>query len=168
MNKQSRHNIRVCVQSGMGAQVLSDKKSSLTTGLGHGGRFNYDFVRRAKEQPGAGDYNQGPACGRQQVSTKKSLPLYSFGASTRDQAGRVYLTREHEKGQVGASSPGPTTAAGVRNWLLSRQCCDPAQKGGREAPEMYIAPQGLRVVVIDLREAACWCARADVVILLPC
>jgi hypothetical protein len=40
-----------CVQSGMGPQVLSDKRSNQTTGLGHGTRFNYDFVRRAKVRP---------------------------------------------------------------------------------------------------------------------
>ena len=98
----------------MGPQVLSDKRSNMVTGLGHGSRFNYDFVRRAKEQPGAGEYNQGGACGRQQLSSKKSLPLYSFGSATRDQAGKVYLTREHEKGQKGDSSPGPVTSGFVR------------------------------------------------------
>jgi hypothetical protein len=51
----------------MGPQVLSDKRTNMTTGLGHGDRFNYDFVKRAKEQPGAGDYNVPGACGRQQV-----------------------------------------------------------------------------------------------------
>jgi hypothetical protein len=67
-----------------------------------------------QEQPGAGDYNQVGACGQQQLSSKKTLPLYSFGSATRDQAGKVYLTREHEKGQKGDSSPGPVTAHTVR------------------------------------------------------
>lgn len=106
------------VQSGMGPQILSDKRSNQTTGLGYGKRFNYDFVKRAKEQPGAGDYDQTAACGKQQLSVKKTLPLYSFGSSTRDQAGKVYLTREHEKGQKGDSSPGPITAASVLSRIL--------------------------------------------------
>lgn len=108
----------------MGPQVLSDKRSNMTTSLGHGSRFNYDFVRRAKEQPGAGEYDQGGACGRQQLSSKKSLPLYSFGSATRDQAGKVYITREHEKGQKGDSSPGPVTSGFVRSYtLLGCHCC---------------------------------------------
>jgi hypothetical protein len=102
------------VQSGMGPQVLSDKRTNQSCGLGCGKRFNYDFVKRAKEQPGAGDYNQTVSCGKQQLSMKKSLPLYSFGTSSRDQAGKVYLTREHEKGQKGDCSPGPVTATSVR------------------------------------------------------
>jgi hypothetical protein len=101
------------LQSGMGPQILSDKRTNQTTGMGYGTRFNYDFVRRAKEQPGAGDYNQSVACGKQPLSMKKTLPLYSFGSSNRDQAGKVYMSREHEKSQKGASSPGPITAAAV-------------------------------------------------------
>lgn len=105
----------------MGPQVLSDKHSSQTTGLGYGTRFNYDFVRRAKEQPGAGDYAQSVACGKQQLSIKKTLPLYSFGSSNRDQAGKVYMSREHEKSQKGDCSPGPITASSVRR-RPSRLC----------------------------------------------
>jgi hypothetical protein len=97
----------------MGPQILSDKRSNQTTGMGYGTRFNYDFVRRAKDQPGAGDYNQSVACGKQTLSMKKTLPLYSFGSSNRDQAGKVYVSREHEKSQKGSSSPGPVTAAAV-------------------------------------------------------
>jgi hypothetical protein len=59
-----------------------------------------------------------------QVSSKRSLPLYSFGGATRDQAGKVYLTREHEKGQKGDSSPGPITANTVFTLtVLVLSCC---------------------------------------------
>lgn len=102
------------MQSGVGPQVLSSMRTNPATTLGCGKRFNYDFVKRAKEQPGAGEYkDEQPACGKQALSKKKSLPLYSFGTSDRDQARKVYMSREHEKGQKGDFSPGPTTAQQV-------------------------------------------------------
>lgn len=105
----------MALQSGVGPQVLSNMRTNPATTLGFGKRFNYDFVKRAKEQPGAGEY-QGelPACGKQTLSKKKTLPLYSFGTSDRDQAKKVYVSRDHEKGQKGDFSPGPTTAQQVR------------------------------------------------------
>lgn len=105
------------LQSGVGPQVLSNMRSNPATTLGCGKRFNYDFVKRAKAQPGAGEYkSELSACGKQALSKKKSLPLYSFGTSDRDQAAKVYMSREHEKGQKGDFSPGPTTAQQV--WFL--------------------------------------------------
>ena len=86
-------------------------RSNQATTLGYGKRFNYDFVKRAKEQPGAGEYvKDSNACGKQPLSVKKSMPLYSFGTSDRDQAAKMFLSKEHEKGQSGNMSPGPTTA----------------------------------------------------------
>eukprot|EP00892_Ulva_mutabilis_P007404 jgi/Ulvmu1/5035/UM021_0052.1 len=116
-------------KSGVGQQVLSSMRSNPATTLGFGKRFNYDFVKRAKEQPGAGEYKgEQPACGRQALSKKKSLPLYSFGTSDRDQARKVYMSREHEKGQKGDFSPGPTTAqqwSGSGRQILSKKKTQP-------------------------------------------
>jgi hypothetical protein len=113
------------MQSGVGPQVLSNMRSTPATSLGHGKRFQYDYVKRAKEQPGAGEYNATQnACGKQSLSIKKSLPLYSFGTSDRDQARKIYLTREHEKTQKGDVSPGPTTAHPVsKTAFISKQPC---------------------------------------------
>ena len=49
-------------------------RSNQATTLGYGKRFNYDFVKRAKEQPGAGEYvKDSNACGKQPLSIKKSM-----------------------------------------------------------------------------------------------
>lgn len=39
---------------------------------------------RAKNLPGAGQYNTYKAVGKQPLSSKKTLPAHSFGKSTRD------------------------------------------------------------------------------------
>jgi hypothetical protein len=41
-------------------------------------------VMRAKNLPGAGQYNTYKAVGKQPLSNKKTLPAHSFGKSTRD------------------------------------------------------------------------------------
>jgi hypothetical protein len=41
-------------------------------------------VMRAKNLPGAGQYNTYRAVGKQPLSNKKTLPAHSFGKSTRD------------------------------------------------------------------------------------
>jgi hypothetical protein len=105
------------VQSGTGKQVLSHMRTNQSTTLGYGKRFQYDFVKRAKEQPGAGEYvKDSNACGKQHLSIKKSMPLYSFGTSDRDQAAKMFLSKDHEKSQKGWLSPGPTTAEQVCKW----------------------------------------------------
>jgi hypothetical protein len=100
-------------------------RTSQATTLGYGKRFQYDFVKRAKEQPGAGEYvKDSNACGKQPLSMKKSMPLYSFGTSDRDQAAKLFLSKEHEKGQKGSMSPGPTTAEQVCGFQqLSKVTC---------------------------------------------
>jgi hypothetical protein len=44
---------------------------------------------RAKDMPGAGQYNTYKATGPQPLSSKKSLPAHSFGKSTRDASKKV-------------------------------------------------------------------------------
>ena len=54
------------------------------------------------------------------LSLKRSGSAAKFGSSTRDGAGKVYISAEHEKGFVGNSSPGPCTAAQVKRCPLRR------------------------------------------------
>ncbi len=44
---------------------------------------------RAKDMPGAGQYNTYRAVGKQPLSNKKTLPAHSFGKSTRDASKKV-------------------------------------------------------------------------------
>lgn len=48
--------------------------------------------------------------GDQPMSTKKSAPCYGFGSSTREQAGKVFVSQEHTAlATAGTQSPGPAT-----------------------------------------------------------
>lgn len=67
-------------------------------------------VARAKDMPGAGQYNTYKAVGKQPLSNKKTLPTYSFGLSTRDASKKTFISKEHEKQAFGMFSPGPGTA----------------------------------------------------------
>lgn len=46
-------------------------------------------VLRAKDMPGAGQYNTYKSVGKQPLSIKKTLPAHSFGKSTRDASKKV-------------------------------------------------------------------------------
>lgn len=82
--------------------------------------YSYDFVRRARESPGAGQYVIHGAVGKQEMSTKKTLPAYRFGSSTRDAVKKIFISTEHEKAQYGENSPGPITAS-MRSAMGSQQ-----------------------------------------------
>ena len=47
----------------------------------------------------------------------------TFGASSREQRGRVYLTPEHERAMLGSCSPGPATAMNVGDGVSSQRRC---------------------------------------------
>jgi hypothetical protein len=160
------------MQSGVGKQVLSGMRTNPATTLGYGKRFNYDFVKRAKEQPGAGEYGKEVgACGKQTLSIKKSMPLYSFGSSDRDQAKKIFLSKEHEKGQRGEFSPGPTTAVPVRP--SSHSACRvthrfqghggssvalPGTAAAQHAPCMHVMHRLQRHSGAGLAPVLAWCA----------
>ena len=61
--------------------------------------------------------------GSQVLSLKRSASAAKFGSSTRDGAGKVYISAEHEKGFVGNSSPGPCTAAQVSSVHRAVDAC---------------------------------------------
>ncbi len=80
--------------------------------MGTGQRASAREQRRAAEIPGAGAYNPRTqdTLGRQLLSTRRSSATVRFGTSTRDQAARVAISKEHDKGGAGRDSPGPGTA----------------------------------------------------------
>ena len=45
--------------------------------------------------------------GDQPLSKRRSAPMYGFGSSTRTQASKVFLSREHAKLSTAGFSPGP-------------------------------------------------------------
>jgi len=98
------------VVGAIGRQKLSTKESAPTFKLGTSQRFNYDFVKRARDTPGAGQYPINGAVGKQPFSTKKTLPAYRFGTATRDNMKKQFISTEHEKSSYGENSPGPVTA----------------------------------------------------------
>lgn len=61
------------VKGSIGKQCLSMRTSSPSWKMGSDGRFNYDFINRAKGIPGAGNYENITACGKQVIR----LPLYA-------------------------------------------------------------------------------------------
>ena len=63
--------------------------SACTCGRYEEERFRYDYVDRAKKLPGAGQYNTTGAVGVQPQSSKKTMPIYGFGSSTRDNRDKV-------------------------------------------------------------------------------
>ncbi len=61
----------------------------------------------------AGQYRLPSGIGSQVQSLKRTGSATRFGSSTRDNASKVYISAEHEKGSVGLASPGPCTAVQV-------------------------------------------------------
>lgn len=66
-----------------GPQVSSTKRSNPSWVLGSERRFKYDFEKQGASMPAAGTYDIPGAMGSQPLSTKKSLPQFSFSASER-------------------------------------------------------------------------------------
>ena len=58
--------------------------------------------------------------GNQATSRRRSAPSFGFGSSTRNQAGKVFISREHAKLATSGFSPGPSAytlraAVGTQN-----------------------------------------------------
>ncbi|CAG9460053.1 unnamed protein product [Pedinophyceae sp. YPF-701] len=109
--------------------MASTKETAPGWRMGSADRFRYDHVRVAAEVPGAGQYRNASAVGRQALSTKKTLPTCRFGTSTRDKANKIFISAEHEKDSFGELSPGPTTAMGhpaIGKQTVSRKKSNPS------------------------------------------
>lgn len=81
----------------------SKKESSPSFKQGNANRFKYDFLTRARDMPGAGQYNINGAVGKQTLSNKKTLPTAKFGTSTRDAAKKVTRIGCATSGQIHAA-----------------------------------------------------------------
>lgn len=102
---------------GIGKQLLSTKANAQQAKIGTSGRPTDDNVK----VPGPGAYRATSAIGKQTVSLYKTLPTAKIGTSTRDQCYKVFLSKEHEKGNYGIGTPGPVTANQSMNSALGRQ-----------------------------------------------
>mmetsp|Transcript_19701 Transcript_19701/g.62663 ORF Transcript_19701/g.62663 Transcript_19701/m.62663 type:complete len:304 (+) Transcript_19701:153-1064(+) len=97
-------------KAAIGIQVESRSGTSPQWRFGSSERFQYDYVKRATELPGAGQYNVSSALGKQSSSKKKTDPTWRFGTSTRDKEKNKFISVDHEKVMYGTNSPGPGTA----------------------------------------------------------
>ncbi|PRW45654.1 histidine triad (HIT) [Chlorella sorokiniana] len=96
------------IPAALGKQQLSTKKSAGAFVMPRGQRFVDNDVREAAQKPGAGAYTVPSTIGGSPV--KRNSPTVKFGSGTRDQANRLFISAEHEKGSFGTCSPGPVTA----------------------------------------------------------
>jgi len=94
--------------SGHGKQVDGTKASSPAFKMGTSSRFS--SKNPMTDVPGVGSYASAvPAYGKQVLSSKSTLPTPKMGTSTRDQALKVFISKEHGKATFGLTSPGPAT-----------------------------------------------------------
>lgn len=101
--------------SGVGPQ--SDSKYSTLPAWKQGTADRFQDKDGTRDFPGAGAYGTGvPAVGKQPMSSKRTLPHAKIGTSTRDGAGKIFVSKEHEKSQHGKLTPGPTTCPVVHSF----------------------------------------------------
>jgi len=85
-------------------QELSKQSNAPSWVFGTGGRLKpQDPLHRA----GPGSYEAASAVGQQQLSTRTSAAVYGFGSTERDANSKVYISQEHETGNLGLHSPSP-------------------------------------------------------------
>ena len=108
------------MKPGLGVQVSSQTHTEPLFGFGTAGREHVAKVYLSEEHnkslhgcdsPGPSMYTLNAAVGNQVLSTMHSAATPGFGASTRDQMGKIYISPEHEKAQTGNNSPGPCNYA---------------------------------------------------------
>ncbi|KAG1677650.1 hypothetical protein FOA52_010432 [Chlamydomonas sp. UWO 241] len=93
--------------SGLGPQLESRYATQPQQKMGTAQRF--DKVNLSKDTPGAGSYKCAEAFGKQALSSKATMQHAKIGTSNRDQAKKVFVSREHEKCTFGEIGPGPAT-----------------------------------------------------------
>lgn len=107
-------------------------------------------VMRAKNLPGAGQYNTYRAVGKQPLSNKKTLPAHSFGKSTRDASkksewtagSRRCISPVHTMPCCEAAQPSASLDAG----LTPPPCCSVVAcsihlQGARKASVWHVQPR---------------------------
>lgn len=118
--------------TGFGFQQTSTNTSSPTFRFGTSQRA--DITSKSKA-PGAGEYRSMSSVGKQVDSTKQTAGKASFGSSSRDDLGKVFISTDHEKINYGVESPGPSRyqsqgAVGKQN--LSEKTTFPSWRLGTE------------------------------------
>jgi len=95
----------------VGKQVLSGKEQQPLWVMGTAKRFGKDLTGWV---PAPGHYGKdedhgriAPGVGPQVSSTYRSQPRFGFGSSDRDQAAKVYISKDHEAATGGRDAPGP-------------------------------------------------------------
>ncbi|MEW5299046.1 MAG: hypothetical protein WDW36_002096 [Sanguina aurantia] len=91
---------------GIGKQVDSKYGSAPSWRQGTSERFR--GAPSGKDGDGSA-WIQVAAIGKQAQSNKQTLPSFKIGTGQRDAAKKLFISKEHEKGQYGENSPGPVT-----------------------------------------------------------
>lgn len=74
----------------------------------------FQEINTRKDNPGAGAYEATVnSFGKQFLSNRASLPSAKIGTSRRDDAKKVFISKEHEKSCYGEIGPGPATGVHV-------------------------------------------------------
>ncbi|BBN02023.1 hypothetical protein MPTK1_2g12130 [Marchantia polymorpha subsp. ruderalis] len=94
-------------RSTFGPQCSSPNRTAPLVGFIHDKRFKYHLMGRPGETTGPGQYDQKGSIGKQNEAYKDTLPAFSFGNCTRDNANKVFISMEHDKINYGIQSPGP-------------------------------------------------------------
>ncbi|KAG6550985.1 hypothetical protein Mapa_007600 [Marchantia paleacea] len=94
-------------RSTFGPQCSSPNRTAPLVGFIHDKRFKYHLMGRPGETTGPGQYEQKGSIGKQNEAYKDTLPAFSFGNCTRDNANKVFISMEHDKINYGIQSPGP-------------------------------------------------------------
>ncbi|KAG1675250.1 hypothetical protein FOA52_016281 [Chlamydomonas sp. UWO 241] len=111
----------------IGKQPDSLHTSSPSFSLGGaGGRFGPPGNGLRKSTPAPGSYDTTTMSRAQQsLSTHASTTMIGMGTSSRNGAGRLYISREHDRCSAGAVSPGPASTG--PNSAIGRQPLSPSK-----------------------------------------
>mmetsp|Transcript_21837 Transcript_21837/g.55417 ORF Transcript_21837/g.55417 Transcript_21837/m.55417 type:complete len:348 (-) Transcript_21837:425-1468(-) len=125
----------------LGKQAQSNKASSPRFSFGLSGRFGGfggDSPRTLQGStsprvapmshfygPGPGAYANPPAMGKQIETRFRSPQGVSFGTADREQMARVYISKTHERLQLGRTSPGPSLSPRSSAFGSQPEACRP-------------------------------------------
>lgn len=137
------------VPSAIGKQTLSTRKSAGGFKMPTGPRFVDPLMREAAAKPAPGSYSptrpgtkvsSGLGClmGRMCCMMPKWYQHamqagVTFGSGSREEAQHIFISTEHEKGQVGIDSPGPKYSPQDALSHLSTKPSSPIAKFGTSA-----------------------------------
>ncbi|EFJ22730.1 hypothetical protein SELMODRAFT_416477 [Selaginella moellendorffii] len=98
----------VCdLRSSIGDQMHSENRNAPHIKFPMDKRFKHGKISAITATPGAGEYKSVAAIGKQPQSSRLNQPVISFTHSRREQREKIFISVEHERGNVGLESPGP-------------------------------------------------------------